>query len=179
MADVRTRIERDNSAYRTVVTGSSLRLVNSLTETTVNVARQIAPRGNSVSGRGRRSRTLRESHEIDRASFISGNRVRGRVINTAPYARFVHDGTRGPITPRGGGWLGPWTTFSGPHTGVWFSKAVAGQAANPWLVRAYNRARQIHGQLDNVRPMSPPAGIITSSTGHTPGASHQVGGRII
>lgn len=179
MADVRTRLQRNNSAYRLTVTGSTERTVDRLTTTTANVARQIAPRGTSMRRGGRDSANrLQTSHVVDRAS-TSGGITRGRIINTAPHAIFVHNGTRGPITPRGGAWLGPWTTFAGRHVGVWMSRAVAGQAANPWLVDAYNRARQLHGQLANVRPMTPPSRSITTSTGHTPGASHQVGGQIL
>lgn len=60
-----------------------------------------------------------------------------RVSAQAPYSRFVHEGTHGPITGRNG-----WVKIPAGRTGAPLAartrvmRSVRGQRPNPWLARA-------------------------------------------
>lgn len=71
--------------------------------------------------------------------------VRWTVWNDAQHARFVHEGTSGPITAASGGRL---RIRPAPHS--WspvplYPVAVRGQRANPWIQRASDSVLARHG----------------------------------
>jgi hypothetical protein len=160
------------------VTSASKKVIVEMTTRTANVARQIAPRGTSksLSPTRQKSGTLRTSHQVIPPVKINSRLWRGRLRNNAPYAIYVHNGTRGPIN-LGGYDLGANTMFSnsggaywehssGPYAGgTWYAKQVSGQVGNPWMVRAYNRARQLSQFIDRLQPMTTPTRVIKSSRG--------------
>ena len=97
----------------------------------------IERRRNRVEQRARnlapvREGTLRASHTSTAPRKV-GDRIISEVINFADHAIFVHEGTSNTSGPNlWEGW-GPWGGAE------WFApNGVAGQSANPWLVRAYN-----------------------------------------
>lgn len=149
----RVRIQRNVNDYRIVVSGSSKRTVDRLTVTTANVGRQIAPRGHTDQSHREGYIPLRRGHRTDRAVKAGPNLYRGRVRVVSPHGIYVHQGTSGPIRASSREWM-KWTNVSGPYKGTWMAKEVSGQAANPWLIRAYNRARQLRGELKRVKPMT-------------------------
>lgn len=79
-------------------------------------------------------------------------RATGQISADADYAFFVHDGTRGPITARGGGVM----ILRTPHprgiggkggTGGFGVRSVRGQRANPFLLRAAQQVMSRYGVL--------------------------------
>lgn len=80
----------------------------------------------------RRTGALASQHNLALTPYKRG--VRYSVGNYADYAKFVHDGTIGPIVATGGGFLGPLTPW-GPFPGGYIREA-SGQTANPWIENA-------------------------------------------
>lgn len=91
----------------------------------------------AVLGAPARSGELRRSHRIYAPpGGIYG--VTGVLANSAPHARYVKDGTTGPITAKKTWLLVPITpgTSSPRH----LRRSVRGQAANNWMGRALDAA---------------------------------------
>lgn len=65
--------------------------------------------------------------------------ARGNVYNDAPYAKFVHEGTHGPIFPTRGVflWVRAAPASRYPHGAR--RASVAGQQAQPWISEAARR----------------------------------------
>jgi len=62
------------------------------------------------------------------------------VSNNAPYARYVHEGTRTPIRPR------RWDYMKFTINGKTYRRQeVRGQGSNPWLWRAMMAVAKFHG----------------------------------
>lgn len=99
----------------------------------------------------KRSRTLDLGHRNGGVLKVGRYHARGNVYNTAPYAKYVHEGTIGPIiplhsfaltVPRAVGGLpvrhgGRNIMLVGP---AFRKKSVGGQEANPWLELAGTQA---------------------------------------
>lgn len=87
-----------------------------------------------------RTSNLKRSHNL--ALTPRGTTgVQASVGNYADYARYVHEGTQGPITAHG--WDDGSPAFMAirpaPHSwfpGGGFARSVAGQTANPWIAEA-------------------------------------------
>jgi hypothetical protein len=100
--------------------------------------RNMMRRANKVQRHAQRnvhSRTgrLARSINVRRAYFLGAP---GAEIYTGlSYAHFVHDGTRGPIRARAGGYLK--FEISGQTI---YAKQVRGQSANPFLAKALRSA---------------------------------------
>lgn len=86
-----------------------------------------------------RSGRLKRSHRVDQNRDALGRFQTGfKISATAPHARYVHEGTTGPIRSRSGKMLKlpgrnprrPARWRSAASTRVW---SVKGQRANPWL----------------------------------------------
>ena len=91
-----------------------------------------------------RTDTLRSLHGSS-VTPAGRTQVRWTVYNDAPYARFVHEGTTGPITAASGGRL---RIRPAPHSNSpvpLFPVAVRGQRANPWIENASNAVLARHG----------------------------------
>lgn len=89
-----------------------------------------------------RSGELKRGH-VNRGSRKAGPyRIRGFIENRAAHARYVHEGTHGPIYPTDNDML-----LLRPSMGRgWARKrSVAGQRANPWMVRAARTVLSRHG----------------------------------
>lgn len=84
-----------------------------------------------------RSGGLRRSHGISRGRVGMGwgNQYAAayNIYADAGHAEYVHQGTRSPITARGGGKM---RLSPGGGYGVLYRRSVRGQKANPWLDRA-------------------------------------------
>jgi hypothetical protein len=69
--------------------------------------------------------------------------VRWTVFNDSPYAKFVHEGTTGPIkSNRPGGLL---LVAAGNGFPTFTAKSVDGQDSNPWMERANQLVLARHG----------------------------------
>ncbi len=82
-----------------------------------------------------RTANLKRSHNLALTPRGSTG-VQASVGNYADYARYVHEGTNGPIFPMGGDnlWIRPFPHSRFPRGGR--AKSVAGQTANPWIAKA-------------------------------------------
>lgn len=165
MANLRTRsyITRNDREFFVQIGGEAMSLTRRLAERTEDAARQTAPKGHSGN--------------LARSHFTRGPRrtrfgvYSAQVVNSQPYATYVHNGTgehagRSRITAKAGGRL-KWTNPSGPYAGTWSAAYVRGQAAQPWLVEAYNLARQLVPGLESRAPMAIPRRVTISSP-HSP-----------
>lgn len=113
------------------------RLMRNTMREAASLARATAPT---------RSTTLKRSIKVTRPprrTSIYG--LQGRVTAGAPYAAFVHDGTTGPIRPKTSKFLVvPSKKGNEPGSqlmsGVFLTKSVRGQSANPFLRRGISAA---------------------------------------
>lgn len=144
-------------------TSAPARLLARLAKATEVVARTEAPK---------RSGTLRARHRtsgVERGGATrsgSGKSLSVLVINDAPHAMYVHNGTgtwAGGSRIRGNPYMF-WFNPSAPYQGFWRATSIAGQKANPWLVRAYNQARVSFPELDHLTPMTPNAPVGSGSS---------------
>lgn len=108
-----------------------------VTREVADLARVTAPIARQDWGHGMPGR-LKASHKHSVGANAIG--VFGTVTNTAPYAKFVHEGTSTPITPK----TYPYMKFS--INGRTFRKQeVRGQSAQPWLSDAMLAVMARHG----------------------------------
>lgn len=80
--------------------------------------------------------TLRRAVSAETA-VVRGRRVSARVVSEQPYAKFIHDGTVGPIVPRRARVL-RFTPRGGP---VVYRPQVRGISATPYLTDALRQLR--------------------------------------
>lgn len=83
-----------------------------------------------------RSGRLKASHYS--VPILTPNGSRGwryTIRNDAPYAEYVYYGTTGPIMAHGSYLWAP--MFRGSPWPRYFARSVAGQAANPWIEKAW------------------------------------------
>lgn len=91
---------------------------------------------------------LKNSHRVSDMRRGSRN-LTIRVINFAPHARYVHEGTTGPITPEGPSLR--WAVAAGGKL-RWLKKSqVRGQKENPWMERAHMAAARSNRHIDVIR----------------------------
>ena len=89
-----------------------------------------------------RTGELMRSIEARRPTANRPYAVEGRVYAHAHYARYVHEGTTGPIMAKSGGQLrlAPWGRWPAVYT-----DSVSGQAPNPFLARGLGMSMAKHG----------------------------------
>lgn len=140
-------------ALRAIVTspgGDANRWVNGLARQIKNQAERDAPVGAPRVGTGHRHANLKNSHFRNGVIWRGrGIRAEGSIINSAPYALFVHRGVQGKIFPHGRAFVIPKSSFlhyvgnptiarragtRGTH--MRWANPVSGQRANPWLANA-------------------------------------------
>lgn len=110
--------------------GDIHRYVDALTDRTVQFAKIGAPKRT-----WKLTNSIRK--EIDMRGAAAG-RLTGRVRADAKYAKYVHEGTTGPITPKNGLWLSVPAYPGATRTKA--KKSVRGQRANPFLEDALRQA---------------------------------------
>lgn len=140
----------DDRALRALVTsrgGEANRWANRVAGDIKDAAVRNAPVGPARVGEAHRPANLKLSHFRNGVIWRGrGIRAEGSVINSAPYARFVHEGVKGKIFPRGRAFVIPKSSFlayvgnatiarraGGKGTHMRWSNPVNGQSANPWL----------------------------------------------
>ena len=108
------------------------------------LARLTAPIAKEDWGPGHIPGHLRASHKESHGSNALG--CFGVVTNTAKYARWVHEGTYGPIKARGN-----YQVFGVAYMVFWINgkryekETVNGQRSQPWLAAAQLVVLQAHG----------------------------------
>lgn len=100
------------------------------------VATAIAPLGHQRANQ----KHLKTSHRSRYVPKSFTRTARYYVENTADHALFVHQGTTGPIYPRGNKKL-----KLDLASGYSFRNSVQGQKANPWIRRAANTVLSRYG----------------------------------
>lgn len=117
---------------------------------------RVAATGTAYARAGAPKRSLELMRSISNTVTPRGrNRAQATLVADAPHARFVVNGTTGPIRARGGTLnvrLAPHSYYSRPTPGVeWRGRPgvlrgqVRGQAANDFMYRALRRAMHTHG----------------------------------
>ena len=120
------RVQVLNSRIITIVqTGDGARWTRDKAKQTERTARTIAPK---------RTGRLASSHVTLPTRGSNQYHKVYRVSAQAPYSRFVHEGTHGPITGRNG-WVKIPAGRSRTGRAV-ITRSVRGQRPNPWLARA-------------------------------------------
>lgn len=134
--------------------GDASRWLAGRMRTVKQVAARTAPDGPSRVG-SMPTVKIKNSHGLTRTSFRAGPGAVQSLYNRAPHAEYVHEGTHGPIYPRGrrlripksslflyrlpaGGW--------GEGNFV-YPRSVKGQSANPWMARA---ARMVFADVAHI-----------------------------
>ena len=135
---VRYRIIERNVQRLASPPGPMGRMLNSVTRTARDDARKIAPK---------RSSRLSRGIGINLAKRDGYLQLQGVLYANARHARWVHEGTKGPIKARGGKGLRVprkrGSSVSGsslPNKAVIYKTSVRGQKANPFLARAITSA---------------------------------------
>lgn len=143
----------NDRALRALVTsrgGDANKWANRVAGNIKDAAVRAAPVGPPRIGEAHRPANLRLSHFRNGVIWRGrGIRAEGSVVNSAPYARYVHEGVDGKIFPRGRAFVVPKSSFlyyvsnrtiasragtRGTH--MRWTNPVRGQRANPWLARA-------------------------------------------
>lgn len=126
MAVVGVSYQPNPAGVARFVRNNVLPFTDQLAQRTARVATRRAPEG--------RSGRLKQAHHVEGPTVVAGEVV-AEVVNTAPYALFVHEGTRTPIKPRRANALR--IEF---EDGVVFAAQVRGQEAQPWMLDALGDA---------------------------------------